>query len=240
LSGIIGYEFQDRDLLEQALTHRSKAKHNYERLEFLGDSILSFVISDFLYDRFPELGEGRLSRMRASLVCKESLAEIARGIGLSDYLILGEGELKSGGFNRDSILSDAVEGIIGAIYIDSRREAAYSQSKVFIKKFFMNKLENLKPGSGYKDSKSRLQEYLQKRGLELPQYTVVNTEGESHQQIFDIQCELSSLDLTFFASGNNRKEAEQMAAAEALKKLINADEPEKSTAPISPTSATKR
>ena len=218
---IIGYRFDDQKLLRQALTHRSKDKQNYERLEFLGDSILSFVVSDFLYDRFPELGEGRLSRMRASIVCKESLAEIARGIGLSDYLILGEGELKSGGFNRDSILSDAVEGIIGAIYIDSRREAAYSQSKVFIKKFFMHKLENLKPDSGYKDSKSRLQEYLQKRALELPKYSVVNTEGESHQKIFDIECELPSLDLTFYASGTNRKEAEQTAAAQALKSLMD-------------------
>lgn len=219
LSEIIDYQFDDRHLLKQALTHRSKGKRNYERLEFLGDSILSFVVSDFLYDRFPELGEGRLSRMRASLVCKESLAEVAREMGLSDYLILGEGELKSGGFNRDSILSDAVEGIIGAIYIDSRQEAAYSKSKTFIRKFFMSKLENLKPDSGYKDSKSSLQEYLQKRGLELPQYSVVKTEGESHQKIFDIKCELVSLKLVFFASGSNRKEAEQTAATEALMQI---------------------
>ena len=137
LSELIGYQFNNKNLLKQALTHRSKNKVNYERLEFLGDSILSFVVSGFLYDKFPDLGEGRLSRMRASLVCKESLAEIAREIGLGDYLILGEGERKSGGFNRDSILSDAIEGIIGAIYMDSRREAAYSKSINFIQKFLI-------------------------------------------------------------------------------------------------------
>jgi len=156
LSALIGYEFEDKSLLQQALTHRSKNKKNYERLEFLGDSILSFVGSGFLFDKFPDLGEGRLSRMRASLVCKESLAEVARGIGLGKYLILGEGERKSGGFNRDSILSDAIEAIIGAIYIDSRQEAAYSKSIKFIEKFFIEKINNLKPDSGYKDNKSQM------------------------------------------------------------------------------------
>ncbi|MGH1426660.1 MAG: ribonuclease III [Arenicella sp.] len=221
LSAIIGYQFDDKSLLQQALTHRSKNKNNYERLEFLGDSILSFVVSGFLYDRFPELGEGRLSRMRASLVCKESLAEIARDIGLGEYLILGEGERKSGGFNRDSILSDAIEGIIGAIYIDSRREAAYSKSIKFIEKFFTTKLQNLEPNSGYKDNKSQLQEFLQKRGHELPEYEVVNTEGEAHQQVFDVKCRIVSFDMDFFASGTNRKEAEQTAASEALDYLVS-------------------
>ena len=221
LADVIGYEFQDKNLLKQALTHRSKNKTNYERLEFLGDSILSFVVSGFLYDKFPDLGEGRLSRMRASLVCKESLAEIAREIDLGKYLILGEGERKSGGFNRDSILSDAIEAIIGAIYIDSRREAAYSKSFIFIQKFFTAKFENLKPNSGYKDNKSQLQEYLQKRGYELPAYEVVDTQGEAHQQTFDVKCFLPSLDIEFFASGNNRKEAEQIAAAQAIDHLVS-------------------
>ena len=221
LATIIGYEFNDKALLKQALTHRSKNKVNYERLEFLGDSILSFVVSDVLYDKFPELGEGRLSRMRASLVCKESLAEIAREINLGKYLILGEGERKSGGFNRDSILSDAIEGIIGAIYIDSRQEAAYSKSINFIRKFFTTKFENLEPNSGYKDNKSQLQEYLQKRGHELPVYEVVDTQGQAHQQTFDIKCYLSSLDIEFFASGMNRKEAEQTTASLALDYLIS-------------------
>ena len=221
LSDLIGYQFNNKNLLKQALTHRSKNKVNYERLEFLGDSILSFVVSGFLYDKFPDLGEGRLSRMRASLVCKESLAEIAREIGLGDYLILGEGERKSGGFNRDSILSDAIEGIIGAIYMDSRREAAYSKSINFIQKFFTTKFENLKPNSGYKDNKSQLQEFLQKRGYELPAYEVVDTQGEAHQQTFDVKCYLPSLDIEFFASGTNRKEAEQTAAALAIDYLIS-------------------
>ncbi len=221
LSELIGYQFNNKNLLKQALTHRSKNKVNYERLEFLGDSILSFVVSGFLYDKFPDLGEGRLSRMRASLVCKESLAEIAREIGLGDYLILGEGERKSGGFNRDSILSDAIEGIIGAIYMDSRREAAYSKSINFIQKFFTTKFENLKPNSGYKDNKSQLQEFLQKRGYELPAYEVVDTQGEAHQQTFDVKCYLPSLDIEFFASGTNRKEAEQTAAALAIDYLIS-------------------
>ncbi len=221
LSAIIDYQFEDKDLLQQALTHRSKNKHNYERLEFLGDSILSFVVSGFLYDKFPELGEGRLSRMRASLVCKESLAEVARSIGLGSYLILGEGERKSGGFNRDSILSDAIEGIIGAIYIDSRREAAYSKSIKFIEKFFTEKIENLRPNIGYKDNKSQLQEFLQKRGHELPEYDVINTEGEAHQQVFEVKCYVSSFELEFFASGANRKEAEQTAASLALDYLVS-------------------
>jgi len=221
LSSVIGYEFENQSLLQQALTHRSKNKRNYERLEFLGDSILSFVVSGFLYDKFPDLGEGRLSRMRASLVCKESLAEVAREIGLGEYLILGEGERKSGGFNRDSILSDAIEAIIGAIYIDSRQEAAYSKSIKFIERFFTDKINNLKPDSGYKDNKSQLQEFLQKRGHELPVYEVVNTQGEAHQQIFDVKCYLSSYDLSFFASGGNRKEAEQTTAALALDHLIS-------------------
>jgi len=132
----LGYEFSDPSLLEQALTHRSKDKRNYERLEFLGDSILSFAVSRWLYQEFSNIGEGMLSRMRASVVCKESLARVARDLDLSDYLQLGEGEMKSGGFNRDSILSDAVEGIIGAIYIDSNLENAI----VFVDKFFKNQL----------------------------------------------------------------------------------------------------
>jgi len=136
LSKAIGYEFRNKALLKQALTHRSKNKTNYERLEFLGDSILSFIVSDFLYTRFPDLGEGRLSRMRAAVVCKESLADVARGLDIGKYLILGEGERKSGGFNRDSILSDAVEAIIGAMYI--RQTVDIKTTKVSCKKCFRN------------------------------------------------------------------------------------------------------
>ena len=180
LSKKIDYDFSEPSLLERALTHRSKNRNNYERLEFLGDSILSFVISDWLYRAFDGLGEGKLSRMRASIVCKESLAEVARELDLNDFLILGEGEMKSGGFNRDSILSDAIEGIIGAIYIDGGLE----HSKAFILRFFHKQLEGLQPEVVYKDNKSQLQEVLQKRGFDLPLYTVVETSGEQHQQLF--------------------------------------------------------
>ena len=215
LSKNIGYEFSELSLLERALTHRSKNKNNYERLEFLGDSILSFVISDWLYRSFDNLGEGKLSRMRASVVCKESLAEVARSLNLSDYLILGEGEMKSGGFNRDSILSDAIEGIIGAIYIDS----GFEQSKAFILRFFQKQLEQLEPEVVYKDSKSQLQEVLQKRGLDLPMYSVVETTGEQHQQCFRVQCEIKALEKVFYSKGSNRKEAEQKAAAQAVEAI---------------------
>ena len=215
LSKLIEYEFSELSLLERALTHRSKNKKNYERLEFLGDSILSFVVSDWLYRSFNNLGEGKLSRMRASVVCKESLAEVARGLNLSDFLILGEGEMKSGGFNRDSILSDAIEGIIGAIYIDG----GFEQSKDFVLRFFQQQLEKLQPEVVYKDNKSQLQEILQKRGLEIPSYSVVETSGEQHQQIFRVQCEIKALARTFYSEGANRKEAEQKAAAQAIEEI---------------------
>jgi len=215
LSKTIGYDFSELSLLERALTHRSKNKNNYERLEFLGDSILSFVVSDWLYRSFDDLGEGKLSRMRASVVCKESLAEVARRLDLSGFLILGEGEMKSGGFNRDSILSDAMEGIIGAIYIDGGLE----ESKAFILRFFQKQLEKLQPEVVYKDSKSQLQEVLQKRGLDLPSYTVVETSGEQHQQLFRVQCEIKALEKVFYSEGANRKEAEQKAAAQAVEEI---------------------
>ena len=215
LSERIGYEFAEPALLERALTHRSKSRTNYERLEFLGDSILSFVVSHWLFSEFTEVGEGKLSRMRASVVCKESLAEIAREIELSDFLILGEGEMKSGGFNRDSILSDAIEGIIGAIYIDGGLE----HCNAFIKRFFQTKLQSLEPDVVYKDSKSQLQELLQKQGFDLPSYSVVETTGEQHQQHFRVKCEIVALQKEFFSEGTNRKEAEQKAAAQAVTDL---------------------
>ena len=215
LSRNIEYKFSEISLLERALTHRSKNKNNYERLEFLGDSILSFVVSDWLFRTFNHVGEGKLSRMRASIVCKESLAEVARRLKLSEFLILGEGEMKSGGFNRDSILSDAVEGIIGAIYIDG----GFTHSKAFIMRFFQHQLEKLQPEVVYKDSKSQLQEVLQKRGLDLPLYSVVETSGEQHQQSFRVQCEIKALKKVFYSEGYNRKEAEQKAAAQAVAEI---------------------
>lgn len=215
LCDALGYDFSEPILLEKALTHRSKSRNNYERLEFLGDSILSFIVSDWLFRAFKNICEGKLSRMRASVVCKESLAKIARELNLNEFLLLGEGEMKSGGFNRDSILSDALEGIIGAIYIDG----GFEQSKAFVLRCFEKQLISLQPEIVYKDSKSQLQEVLQKRGLDLPSYKIVETSGEQHRQLFRIQCEIRALEKVFYSEGTSRKQAEQKAAAQAVAEI---------------------
>lgn len=213
----LNYRFVHTDLISRALTHRSKGFHNYERLEFLGDSILGFIIAEWLYHKFPDIGEGKLSRMRAAVVRRGSLAQIARNIGLSDWLVLGEGELKSGGFNRDSILADTVEAIIGAIYLDTDLSAA----REFIIHHFHAILQNIDPSAVYKDAKSRLQEVLQRRGLPVPTYTIVNTMGAPHDQTFEVACEVAGHDETFIAVGTSRRKAEQLAAQKALVKLTN-------------------
>lgn len=182
----LDYQFNDDDLLKLALTHRSKGAQNYERLEFLGDSLLGFVIADWLYREYPKLAEGKLSRMRSSLVRRESLAEVARGLGLSQYLLLGEGELKSGGFNRDSILSDTIESIIGAIYLDS----SLIEARQFIVRNFKPLFAKLSEESTFKDAKSKLQEFMQKKGLALPKYEIIETTGQQHRQTFTVECSL--------------------------------------------------
>lgn len=219
LSQITGYGFVDQELLTLALTHRSKGSCNYERLEFLGDSILGFVIADWLYRAYPDLAEGKLSRIRASLVRKETLAMIARDLNLSEHLILGEGELKSGGFNRDSILADAVESLIGAIYLDSDIEHAAQ----FILTKFEPYFESLASRKNFKDAKSQLQELMQKRGLPLPVYKIIRTSGEQHEQAFTVQCELTELQLKQQATAPSRRIAEQQAAAELLEQLNDSD-----------------
>ncbi|WP_033927533.1 ribonuclease III, partial [Vibrio cholerae] len=184
LTSKLGYTFKETELLNLALTHRSaNGKHN-ERLEFLGDSILSFVIADELYRRFPKVNEGDMSRMRATLVRGNTLAELGREFDLGDYLKLGPGELKSGGFRRDSILADAVEAIIGAIYLDSDLETARS----IVLEWYHGRLEEIKPGASQKDPKTRLQEFLQGRRKPLPVYTVTNIKGEAHNQEFTVAC----------------------------------------------------
>ncbi len=215
----LGYEFSDSNLLELALTHRSRGAVNYERLEFLGDSILGFVIANWLYLEFPDLTEGRLSRMRSSLVRKETLAEVARTLELSNYLILGEGELKSGGFNRDSILSDTIESIIGALYLDSGLE----QARDFIHRHFREQMLSVGQKSSHKDPKSRLQEAMQKQGYDLPNYDVIDIEGEQHDQQFTVLCELSELSLSASAKDRSRRRAEQSAAEKVLHKLRELD-----------------
>lgn len=213
----IGYTFNDAEFINLALTHRSaNGKHN-ERLEFLGDSILSFVIADELYHRFPKVNEGDMSRMRATLVRGNTLAELGREFVLGDYLKLGPGELKSGGFRRDSILADAVEAIIGAIYLDSDVEVV----RGIVLSWYQTRLEEIKPGASQKDPKTRLQEFLQGRRKPLPDYTVTNIKGEAHNQEFTVSCEVAGIGSPVIGKGTSRRKAEQAAAETALEQLTN-------------------
>lgn len=218
----LGYEFSDPSWLELALTHRSvSGSRNNERLEFLGDAILNFVVADYLFQRFPRENEGRLSRLRASLVKQDTLASVARDLKLGDHLRLGPGELKSGGYRRDSILADTVEALLGAIYQDGgdmRVCAARIQS------WFGSRLDEAGQEAIIKDSKSRLQEYLQGRRLSLPVYTVTAIEGEAHSQSFQVRCEVPGLLAPTEGSGLTRRHAEQDAAAQALQLLGINDE----------------
>jgi len=212
LSKRISYQFNDQSLLLQALTHRSaKGIHN-ERLEFLGDSILGFVIAEALYKKFPDNDEGDLTRMRSSLVKGITLAELGRHFKLGEHLILGAGELKSGGHKRDSILEDAIEAIIGAVYIDSDQ----TRCKELILNWFEEKLNNIKPGNEQKDPKTRLQEFLQSRKIALPEYKVVEITGQSHNQQFTVHCTTSVIDKAVIAKGTSRRKAEQSAAQQVL------------------------
>ncbi|ANS86405.1 ribonuclease III [Vibrio scophthalmi] len=213
----LGYTFNDAEFINLALTHRSaNGKHN-ERLEFLGDSILSFVIADELYHRFPKVNEGDMSRMRATLVRGNTLAELGREFVLGDYLKLGPGELKSGGFRRDSILADAVEAIIGAIYLDSDIEVV----RGIVLSWYQTRLDEIKPGASQKDPKTRLQEFLQGRRKPLPVYTVTNIKGEAHNQEFTVSCEVAGTGSPVIGKGTSRRKAEQAAAETALEQLTN-------------------
>lgn len=214
----IDYQFIDLALLEQALTHRSVSKSiNNERLEFLGDSVLSLVVTEYLYTHFPEISEGKLSRLRASLVNQRTLADISRGIALGDYIKLGGGELKSGGYRRDSILSDTLEAIIGAIYIDGGFEQA-CKSILFLYRSLLNKITD-RIDQSLKDPKTQLQEILQSRQLQLPEYEVVQTVGKDHNQVFTVSCKIDVLDIQASGKGSSRKKAEQEAAGLVLKRL---------------------
>ncbi|WP_394172515.1 ribonuclease III [Thalassotalea litorea] len=215
LSNRLGYQFNDPGLLVQALTHRSAKGKNNERLEFLGDSILGYIIANELYRRFPDASEGELTRMRSSLVRGVTLAEIARDFNLGDYLLMGPGELKSGGFRRESILEDAIEAIIGAVYLDSDLSCCQS----LVNKWFSQRLDQIRPGKAQKDPKTRLQEYLQGRQLPLPTYEVINTTGQSHNQEFTVSCLVSGVEQKIVSKGNSRRKAEQAAAKQALEFL---------------------
>lgn len=209
----LGYDFSDPELLELALSHRSiSRRRNNERLEFLGDAQLSQIISSELFHRFPEAAEGQLTRMRASLVRGQTLAEVARELGVGEYLILGGGELKSGGNRRDSILADALEALIGAMVIDGGENVC----RRVVLDWFADRLEIITPQSVRKDAKTRLQEWLQARKHELPAYDVLAVTGQAPKQTFQVECTLPDLDQRFVANGPSRRRAEQQAAEQAL------------------------
>ena len=208
----LGYTFQDPELMILALTHRSFAGRNNERLEFLGDAILNFVAGEALFQRFPLAREGQLSRLRARLVKGETLAILARGFDLGEYLRLGSGELKSGGFRRESILADALEALIGAIYLDTGMEAARERVLAWL----TTELDSLTLVDTNKDPKTRLQEFLQSRGCELPRYEVADIQGEPHCRTFVVECQITLLNDKTLGQGASRRIAEQVAAAAAL------------------------
>lgn len=211
----LGYHFEDQRQLQLALTHRSHGATNNERLEFLGDSILNFVVGEELFKRFPEVREGQLSRLRSQMVKGETLAELAREFELGDCLVLGEGEMKSGGNNRDSILADSVEAIIGAIYLASGLDVCRER----VLSWFASRLNQLGLNTSAKDSKSRLQEYMQAQRQPLPEYQVVDVSGEGHAQMFTIECRVALSKKSTSATASNRREAEKQAAAQMLVQL---------------------
>ncbi|MCK9608576.1 MAG: ribonuclease III [Methylomonas sp.] len=208
----LGLTFSQPQLFKTALTHRSAGAKNNERLEYLGDSVLGFVVAERLYSQFPSVGEGVLSRLRASLVNQTSLAELARQHNLGDYLILGSGELKSGGFRRDSILSDALEAIMGAILLDSGVDVC----RQWILNLFAEKFAEIKLDTWNKDPKTRLQELMQARKKELPVYELVSMSGADHAQTFEVKCRVPITAETTQGVGISRKKAEQAAAESML------------------------
>ena len=211
----LGHVFTDEALLITALTHRSYGTPNNERLEFLGDGILDFVIAASLFQRFPNLPEGDLSRLRANMVRQESLHRLAQELKIGDVLRLGEGELKSGGAQRPSILADALEALFGAIYLD----AGFVVAQQVIEKLYTPLLDELKPGQFQKDAKTRLQEWLQGRKKPLPRYQLLETTGAAHIQQFEVACEIDNPALRTIGHGSSRRIAEQVAAEQALKEL---------------------
>lgn len=208
----LAYEFKDAGLLERALTHRSAAGNSNERLEFLGDSVLQLVISELVYRDKPDASEGRLSRLRSSLVKDSTLSKVATDIGLGEHLVLGSGEKKTGGHRRASILADALEAIFGAVYLDAGFEAA----RAIIERAYGDRLDALPEKGELRDPKSRLQEYLQARQLALPTYAMENVSGKAHKQTFEVSCGIEALELRTTGVGSTRREAEQRAASEML------------------------
>lgn len=218
LQNRLGHTFKDLTLLQQALTHRSHSGLHNERIEFLGDSVLNCVVASLLYERYGSIDEGDLSRVRANLVKQQSLFEIAQGLDLSQFLRLGEGELKSGGFRRPSILADALEALFGAIYLD----AGFNAARDVICALYIPILDTVDPKTLGKDAKTLLQEFLQGKKIPLPQYNVVATHGAAHSQEFEIECLVPKLDIQVFGTGGSRRAGEQAAAQLALDALQTA------------------
>lgn len=216
LQDVLGYRFRQPDLLRLALTHRSQAALHNERLEFLGDSVLNCIMTHALFQRFPAEDEGKLSRMRANLVNRDALHAVALRLHLSQHLLLGEGELKSGGASRPSILADTLEALIGAVFADGGFEAAQS----VVHRCFDPELAEITPHARIKDAKSRLQEYLQGCGQPVPLYEVLGTTGKSHAQHFHVRCVVAGFGLSTEGQGTSRRAAEQDAAEQACRQLM--------------------
>jgi ribonuclease-3 len=215
LEEALGHPFRDRSWLRLALTHRSHGAKNYERLEFLGDSVLNCVIADALFHRFPEQAEGDLSRVRAVMVRRQTLYELAESMGIGEHLLMGDGELRSGGKQRPSILSDALEALIGAVYVDGGFDAA----RAAVLHVFDKVLGSADPSMFGKDAKTLLQEDLQAKRIALPQYAIVATQGEAHKQHFQVECTIAQLGSRTLGEGASRRAAEQCAAELALQQI---------------------
>ncbi|MCO6504767.1 MAG: ribonuclease III [Snodgrassella sp.] len=212
---MLGYTFKENQLLQQALTHRSYSTKHNERLEFVGDSILNYTVAQMLFKAFPRLSEGELSRMRANLVNQDTLAKIAMELSIGDALLLGSGELKSGGFRRPSILADAMEALFAAVSFD----ADFNTAESVVRHLYTERVRQINPNDSGKDAKTRLQESLQARRLGLPKYRIIGQIGEGSEQQFVVQCDLGELGFQTEASGHSRREAEQQTAETALKWL---------------------
>jgi len=217
LKDSLDYQFNDARLLELSLTHRSAPGHNNERLEFLGDAVLDFVVSEAVFRSHPMAPEGDLSKLRASLVNDASLAQLAAGLGIGDHLILGSGERKSGGQRRESILADALEAIFGAVYLD----AGFDASKAVIEKAFGERLQVFPDVEELRDPKTRLQEWLQARKQSLPDYELVKVTGEAHRQKFEVKCSVEDSNVMTLGTGTTRRNAEQQAAEGMLRHLLD-------------------
>jgi ribonuclease-3 len=219
LAETLSYEFADPRLLNQALTHRSCPGDNNERLEFLGDAVLDLVVSDLVFHARQTSAEGELSRQRAALVNKSSLAELASELGLGDFLVLGEGERKTGGHRRESILADALEALFGAVYLD----AGFAAATEVIQRAFGARMTNLPADEELRDPKTRLQEWLQARAFDLPEYELVKTSGKAHRQLFEVRCSIRGGELSTSGHGTSRRNAEQ-ESAEKMLSLLHADD----------------